>query len=132
MNSVYCRCKTTNTYLTVFPKSTPKGIADKIEDEDKEVLEEAVKEVLDWLDDNQEVSLIRNFYIFNNLRFFSNTPPPLKADGEEYAEKQSELEAIANPIMQKVYAQEGGEDGGSDFEDDEEDDEDFGTIIAKI
>jgi len=77
-----------------------KGVADKIEDEDKETLEEAIKEVLDWLDDNQE------------------------ADAEEYEEKQKELEGVANPIMQKVYAAEGGEGGGDDFEDDFEDEED--------
>merc|ERR1719162_2393238 len=71
-----------------------KGVADKIDDEDKETLEEAIKEVLDWLDDNQE------------------------ADAEEYEEKQKELEGIANPIMQKVYAAGGGEEGGGgdDFE----------------
>merc|ERR1711998_464223 len=61
-----------------------KGVADKIDDEDKETLEEAIKETLDWLDDNQE------------------------ADAEEYSEKQKELEGIANPIMQNVYAQGGG------------------------
>merc|ERR1711988_1679576 len=79
-----------------------KGVADKIDDEDKETLEEAIKEVLDWLDDNQE------------------------ADAEEYEEKQKELEGIANPIMQKVYAQGGGGDAGGDddFEDDFEDEED--------
>merc|ERR1711865_83831 len=78
-----------------------KGVADKIDDEDKETLEEAIKEVLDWLDDNQE------------------------ADAEEYEEKQKELEGIANPIMQKVYAAGGGEggEGGDDFEDDFEDEE---------
>merc|ERR550514_2246494 len=79
-----------------------KGVADKIDDEDKETLEEAIKEVLDWLDDNQE------------------------ADVEEYEEKQKELEGIANPIMQKVYAQGGGGEGGGgddDFEDDFEDEE---------
>merc|ERR1712144_191910 len=70
-----------------------KGVADKIDDEDKETLEEAIKEVLDWLDDNQE------------------------ADAEEYEEKQKELEGVANPIMQKVYAAEGGAGGGDDFED---------------
>merc|ERR1712146_280922 len=71
-----------------------KGVADKISEEDKETLEEAVKETLDWLDDNQE------------------------ADAEEYSEKQKELEGIANPIMQKVYAQGGGGgEGGDDFED---------------
>jgi len=79
-----------------------KGVGDKIDDDDKETLEEAIKEVLDWLDDNQE------------------------ADAEEYAEKQKELEGVANPIMQKVYANGGGEggQGGDDFEDDFED-EDF-------
>merc|ERR1711988_1703718 len=78
-----------------------KGVADKIDDEDKETLEEAIKETLDWLDDNQE------------------------ADAEEYSEKQEELEGIANPIMQKVYAQGGGGgEGGDDFEDDFEDEED--------
>jgi len=78
-----------------------KGVADKIDDEDKETLEEAIKETLDWLDDNQE------------------------ADAEEYSEKQKELEGIANPIMQKVYAQGGGGgEGGDDFEDDFEDEED--------
>jgi len=78
-----------------------KGVADKIEDEDKETLEDAIKEVLDWLDDNQE------------------------ADAEEYEEKQKELEGIANPIMQKVYAAEGGGGGDDDFEDDFEDEDDF-------
>merc|ERR1712216_294452 len=31
-----------------------KGIADKIEEEDKETLEEAIKDTLEWLDDNDE------------------------------------------------------------------------------
>merc|ERR1711903_135061 len=31
-----------------------KGIADKLSEEDKETLEEAIKEALEWLDDNQE------------------------------------------------------------------------------
>merc|ERR1712146_393682 len=31
-----------------------KGIADKISEEDKETIEEAVNEALEWLDDNQE------------------------------------------------------------------------------
>lgn len=79
-----------------------KGVADKIDDEDKETLEEAIKETLDWLDDNQE------------------------GDAEEYKEKQKELEGVANPIMQKVYAESGGAgggEGGDDFDDDFEDEE---------
>jgi len=79
-----------------------KGVADKIDDEDKETLEEAITEVLDWLDDNQE------------------------ADAEEYEEKQKELEGVANPIMQKIYAAGGGAPGGDDEDfDDDFDDEDF-------
>jgi heat shock protein 5 len=78
-----------------------KGVADKIDDDDKETLEEAIKEVLDWLDDNQE------------------------ADAEEYEEKQKELEGIANPIMQKIYQGAGGEGGDDDFDDDFDDEDDF-------
>merc|ERR1712146_660924 len=79
-----------------------KGVADKIDDDDKETLEEAITEVLDWLDDNQE------------------------ADAEEYDEKQKELESVANPIMQKIYAAGGGAPGGDDEDfDDDFDDEDF-------
>jgi len=80
-----------------------KGVADKIDDEDKETLEEAIKEVLDWLDDNQE------------------------ADAEEYEEKQKELEGVANPIMQKIYQGAGGEggEGEDDFDDDFDDEDDF-------
>merc|ERR1719231_1350502 len=77
------------------------SLRNSLTDEDKETLEDAIKEVLDWLDDNQE------------------------ADAEEYEEKQKELEGIANPIMQKVYAAEGGGGGDDDFEDDFEDEDDF-------
>merc|ERR1712185_201300 len=78
-----------------------KGIADKISEEDKEKLEEAVKETLDWLDENDD------------------------AEVEEFEEKQKELEGIANPIMSKIYQQGGGGEGGDDFDEDEEDDFDF-------
>jgi len=78
-----------------------KGIADKISEEDKEKLEEAVKETLDWLDENDD------------------------AEVEEFEEKQKELEGIANPIMSKIYQQDGGGGGGGGDEDEEEDDFDF-------
>jgi heat shock protein 5 len=71
----------------------------KISDEDKETIEEAVTEAIDWLDENPE------------------------ADSEEYKEKLSELEGKCNPIVQKLYAEAGGEAGGDadDFGDDEDD-----------
>jgi heat shock protein 5 len=78
-----------------------KGVANKIDEADKETLEEAIKETIEWLDDNDE------------------------AEAEDYADKQKELEGIANPIMQKVYQNGGGpgEDGEDDWGGD--DDEDF-------
>merc|ERR1711871_1405891 len=78
-----------------------KGVADKLSEEDKETIEDAVNEVLEWLDDNQE------------------------ADAEEFEEKQKELESIANPIMSKVYQEggAGGDFGGDDDDEDWDDDE---------
>ena len=72
-----------------------KGVADKISEEDKEKIEDAVKETLDWIDDNES------------------------ADASEFEEKQKELEAIANPMMSQFYqnAQQGS--SSSDDEDDE-------------
>merc|ERR1719158_1289662 len=77
-----------------------KGIKDKISEEDAEEIENAIQEVLDWLDENQE------------------------AEKEEYDEKQKELESVANPIMQRVY-QAAGAGGGDEGGDEDFDDEDF-------
>merc|ERR1712146_666228 len=63
--------------------------------EDKETIEETVKEALEWLDDNQE------------------------ADKEEFEAKQKEVEMIVNPIIQSVY-QAGGAEGGMDDDDEDE------------
>merc|ERR1719329_1688600 len=63
---------------------------------DKKEMEDMIDEALDWLEDNPE------------------------ADAEEYAEKQKEVEQIANPIMRNMYA---GGAGGDDDEDDFGDDE---------
>jgi L1 cell adhesion molecule like protein len=63
-------------------------VADKLGPGDKSTLENAVNETIKWLDAAQEGSK------------------------EEYDEKQKELEAIANPIMQNLYAA-GGAPGAS-------------------
>jgi len=68
-------------------------LGDKISAEDKETIEEAVKETLDWLDDNRE------------------------ADKDALAEKQKELEGICNPIVSKLYQQAGGAGGAAPEED---------------
>lgn len=77
-----------------------KGIKAKMEEDDVTALEEAISETLDWLDENQE------------------------ADLEEYEEKQKEIEAVANPIMQKIY-QSSGAGGEDDMGDDGDFDDDF-------
>ena len=74
-----------------------KGIADKISEEEKEILEEAIREALEWLDDNQE------------------------AEKEDYESKQKELESTANPILQQAYQ---SNPSTADEEDDDIDDDD--------
>merc|ERR1712183_754034 len=64
------------------------NLKDKFEEGDKEKIEEAVKDALDWLDKNQ------------------------LAEKEEFDAKQKELEGVVNPIMMKVYQAAGGGEGG--------------------
>jgi L1 cell adhesion molecule like protein len=64
-------------------------VATKIDAGDKEKLEAAVKEAIEWMDNSQEASK------------------------EEYESRQKELEEVANPIMMKLYQAEGGAPGGA-------------------
>jgi endoplasmic reticulum chaperone BiP len=77
-----------------------KGLGSKLDEEDKESLQTAVQEALDWLDENQE------------------------ADKAEFDEQREKVESVAKPIIQKVYAASGGaapeEDAGEDDFDHEE------------
>merc|ERR1712226_503035 len=67
-------------------------LKDKFEGDDKEKIEKAVQETLDWLDKNQ------------------------LAEKDEFEAKQKELEGVVNPIMMKVYqAAGGGGDGMPDM-----------------
>merc|ERR1712113_1101561 len=59
-------------------------LKEKFEDGDKDKIEKAVQETLDWLDKNQ------------------------LAEKDEFEAKQKELEGIVNPIMMKVYQAAGG------------------------
>ncbi|THU98921.1 heat shock cognate 70 [Dendrothele bispora CBS 962.96] len=63
-------------------------LADKFDAADKAKLDSAINETISWLDNSQEASK------------------------EEYEEKQKELEAVANPIMQKLYGAAGAGAGG--------------------
>jgi heat shock 70kDa protein 1/2/6/8 len=64
------------------------GIKDKIEADDKTKLEGAINEMISWLDSNQTAST------------------------EEFEGRQKELEAVASPIMMKIYQQGGAGAGG--------------------
>ena len=70
-------------------KNTLSENESKFEKDDHEKLDKAVKDTIKWLDASQEGSK------------------------EEYEEKQKELEGVANPIMQKLYAGAGGAPGGA-------------------
>merc|ERR1719161_1825628 len=59
-------------------------LQDKFEGDDKDKIEKAVQETLDWLDKNQ------------------------MAEKDEFEAKQKELEGVVNPIMMKVYQAAGG------------------------
>ncbi|VAI53425.1 unnamed protein product [Triticum turgidum subsp. durum] len=77
-------------------------LADKLESEEKEKVEEALKEALEWLDENQT------------------------AEKEDYEEKLKEVEAVCNPIVSAVYQRSGGAPGGEGADggvDDEDHDE---------
>merc|ERR1712172_106709 len=60
---------------------------EKLEGDDKDKIEKAVQETLDWLDKNQ------------------------LAEKDEFEAKQKELEGVVNPIMMKVYQAAGGAGG---------------------
>lgn len=76
-------------------------LGSKLSEDDKQTIDEAVKDAIEWLDENPS------------------------ADKEDYEEKQKELQNKVNPIISKVYQQAGGEGGapGGEEEDEDLDDE---------
>jgi heat shock 70kDa protein 1/2/6/8 len=63
-------------------------VAGKLSEEDKSTITKAVDEAIEWLDANQQCEV------------------------DEYEHKLKELEALVNPIMQKMYAAGGAPPGG--------------------
>lgn len=72
-------------------------LADKVDSDDKEKIESALKEALEWLDDNQN------------------------AEKEDFDEKLKEVEEVCNPVIKQVYEKSGGSSTGA--EDEEPNDE---------
>merc|ERR1719345_734715 len=73
-----------NYCFTMRNTLSEEKLKEKFESGDKEKIEAAVQEALDWLDKNQ------------------------LAEKDEFETKQKELEGIVNPIMMKVYQAAGG------------------------
>merc|ERR1719428_2433833 len=73
-----------NYCYTMKNTLTEEKLKEKFEDGDKEKIEEAVQQTLDWLDKNQ------------------------LAEKDEFEAKQKDLEGVVNPIMMKVYQAAGG------------------------
>merc|ERR1712130_47614 len=73
-------------------------LGSKIDAKDKETIEEAVTEVIDWLEEHKE------------------------AEKDEYAEKLKEIEGICNPILKEFYQQNPGAGGGAPGGEDDDDD----------
>ncbi|EMG50993.1 78 kDa glucose-regulated protein [Candida maltosa Xu316] len=80
------------------------GLGSKLDDDDKETLDDAIKETLEFIEDNFDT-----------------------ATAEEFEEQKQKLIDVANPITAKLYGQAGGEAGagagGAKFGDDDSDDE---------
>eukprot|EP00397_Hematodinium_sp_SG-2012_P018352 GEMP01018796.1.p1 GENE.GEMP01018796.1~~GEMP01018796.1.p1 ORF type:complete len:654 (+),score=154.22 GEMP01018796.1:50-2011(+) len=71
-----------------------KGLSDKLDDEEKETVQDAIKDGQEWLDSNPE------------------------ANAEDMKEKHKEIEGICAPIVSKHY--QGGATGGAGEEEDED------------
>jgi len=72
-------------------------LADKLSEEDKETINDALTETIEWLDDNPEAEL------------------------EDYEEQLSIIEAVCNPIISEIYQAGGMGDDDEDFDDDFDD-----------
>merc|ERR1711953_707591 len=73
-----------------------KGLSEKLDEEEKEKISDALKDGQSWLDSNPE------------------------ADADEIKEKQKEVESICAPIVSKYYQAGGGGGGGGMDEEDED------------
>lgn len=60
-------------------------LAEKISEDDKEKIEEVLKEALEWLEEN------------------------VNAEKDDYEEKLKEVESVCNPVIKPVYEKTGGE-----------------------
>merc|ERR1712034_35556 len=83
-------------YLSSLKSTVEGSLADKIDEEEKDQVKEAMEDGQEWLQSNPE------------------------ADADEIKEKQKEIEEVCAPIISKHY---GGAHGGASAGDDDDDDD---------
>lgn len=71
-------------------------LADKLEDDDKEKIKEALQDAQDWMNSNED------------------------AEKEDYEDHLKDLQRVCDPIISKVYKESGGQGGQYDDEDHED------------
>jgi len=73
-------------------------LADKIEDDDKETIKEALSDATDWLSSNED------------------------AERDDFEAKLKDLQSICDPIISKVYKEHGGAGGPGGYDDEDHED----------
>eukprot|EP01024_Parvocaulis_polyphysoides_P041976 TRINITY_DN3848_c0_g3_i1.p3 TRINITY_DN3848_c0_g3~~TRINITY_DN3848_c0_g3_i1.p3 ORF type:complete len:115 (-),score=42.01 TRINITY_DN3848_c0_g3_i1:314-658(-) len=81
------------SYCYSMKQTVDDKLADKLDEDEKDKIKQAVSEALEWLDDNQD------------------------AEVEEFEDKLKEVQDIAQPIVAKVY-QSGDYDVGGEADED--------------
>lgn len=74
-------------------------LADKIEEDDKSKIKDALSDASDWLNANAD------------------------AEKDDFEDKLKELQSVCDPIIQKVYQASGGQGGAGDSSDEEFDED---------
>ncbi|XP_059313194.1 heat shock 70 kDa protein BIP1-like [Lycium ferocissimum] len=77
------------TYIYNMKNTINDKLAEKIDSDDKQKIESALKEATEWLDDNQN------------------------AAKDDYDEKMKELEDVCNPVIRQAYEKSGGSSANS-------------------
>ncbi|PHT98950.1 Luminal-binding protein 5 [Capsicum chinense] len=77
------------TYVYNIKNTINDKLVEKIDPDDKEKIEKALKEATEWLDDNQN------------------------AEKEDYDDKMKDLEDVCNPVIRQVYEKSGGSSANS-------------------
>merc|ERR1711862_738739 len=90
-NKIEAKSGLENYCFTMRNTLEEEKLKDKFEAGDKEKIEAAVEDALEWLDKNQ------------------------LAEKDEFESKQKEIEGVVNPIMMKVYQAAGGGGGMPDM-----------------